>query len=59
MEVLPHEDRVVMVAILVAKEAANAGIPTFTFISAAANFPLVPSRYVTSKRSSILTVKLT
>ena len=49
----------VMVAILVAKEAAKAGVPTFTFISAAANFPLVPSRYVTSKRFPFLTVKLT
>jgi len=39
-----------IIAILVAKEAASAGVPTFTFISAAGNFPGVPSRYVTSKR---------
>ena len=39
-----------MLAILVAREAAKAGVPTFTFISAAANFPGIPSRYITSKR---------
>jgi hypothetical protein len=38
------------VAILVANEAAKAGVPAFTFISAAASFPGVPERYVTSKR---------
>jgi hypothetical protein len=39
-----------MIAILVANEAVKAGVSTFTFISAAANFPGVPRRYITSKR---------
>lgn len=39
-----------MIAILVAKEARKAGIDKFTFISAADTFPGIPRRYVTSKR---------
>jgi hypothetical protein len=49
-----------MVAILVAKEAVAAGIETLTFVSAAANFPGVPDRYITSKRyqnSPIILIK--
>jgi hypothetical protein len=39
-----------MIAILVANEAVKAGVSTFTFVSAAGNFPGVPHRYITSKR---------
>lgn len=39
-----------MIAILVAKEASTLGVPTFTYISAAGNFPGIPSRYITSKQ---------
>jgi hypothetical protein len=38
------------VAILVAREAVLAGVGTFTYISAAGNFPGIPARYITSKR---------
>lgn len=48
-----------IVAVLVAKEAAAVGVETFTFISAAANFPGVPSRYISSKRYHQSVAKLT
>jgi hypothetical protein len=35
---------------MVANEALEAGVSTFTYISAAANFPGIPERYITSKR---------
>ena len=41
---------ILMIAILVAKEASILGVPTFTYISAAGNFPGIPFRYITSKR---------
>jgi hypothetical protein len=39
-----------VLAIIVAKEALEAGVGTFTYISAAGNFPGIPERYITSKR---------
>ena len=36
--------------VLVAQEAANVGVSKFVFISAAATFPGVPMRYLSSKR---------
>ncbi|KAL2181588.1 uncharacterized protein P884DRAFT_234442 [Thermothelomyces heterothallicus CBS 202.75] len=39
-------------AILLAKEAAKAGVKTFGYVSAAAGAPVLPSRYVTTKREA-------
>ncbi|KAL2201222.1 hypothetical protein P885DRAFT_25523 [Corynascus similis CBS 632.67] len=38
--------------ILLAKEAAKAGVKAFGFVSAAAGAPVLPSRYVTTKREA-------
>jgi len=40
------------VAILAALEGLKAGVPVFTYISAAGNFPAIPARYLESKRYS-------
>lgn len=39
-------------AILLAKEANNAKVKTFGYISAAAGAPVLPSRYITTKREA-------
>ncbi|KAK4231517.1 isoflavone reductase IRL [Podospora fimiseda] len=39
-------------AILLAKEAAAAGVKAFGYISAAAGAPILPSRYITTKREA-------
>ncbi|KAL1839087.1 hypothetical protein VTJ49DRAFT_1888 [Mycothermus thermophilus] len=39
-------------AILLAKEAARAGVETFGFVSAAAGAPVLPSRYISTKREA-------
>ena len=39
-------------AILLAKEAAAAGVGTFGYVSAAAGAPVLPSRYITTKREA-------
>ncbi|KAL2271589.1 hypothetical protein VTJ83DRAFT_960 [Remersonia thermophila] len=39
-------------AILLAKEAVRAGVGTFGFVSAAAGAPVLPSRYITTKREA-------
>ncbi|KAK4032555.1 isoflavone reductase IRL [Parachaetomium inaequale] len=39
-------------AILLAKEAAKEGVKAFGFVSAAAGAPVLPSRYVTTKREA-------
>jgi hypothetical protein len=39
-----------IVAVLVAKQAAKVGVRRFVYVSAADKFPGVPQRYITSKR---------
>lgn len=39
-------------AILLAKEASAANVPNFVYISAAAGFALLPSRYISTKRQA-------
>lgn len=43
-------------AILLAKEAAAHRVPTFIYISAAAGAPVLPSRYITTKREAESTI---
>jgi uncharacterized protein YbjT (DUF2867 family) len=44
------------VAILLAREAAAHNVPALVYISAAASPPLVPARYITSKRAAESTI---
>ncbi|KAK1750736.1 isoflavone reductase IRL [Echria macrotheca] len=39
-------------ALLLAKEASQAGVKTFGYVSAAAGAPVLPSRYITTKREA-------
>jgi uncharacterized protein YbjT (DUF2867 family) len=45
-----------MVAILLARESAAANIKTFAYISAAAGAPILPSRYIVTKRAAESTI---
>ena len=44
-------------AILLAKEANASGAKTFAYISAAAGAPILPARYITTKRAAESTIK--
>lgn len=39
-------------AVSLAKESHNASVPTFLYISAAAGAPMLPARYITTKREA-------
>lgn len=41
-----------VVAIALAQESSNEHVPAFVFISAAAGAPILPSRYITTKREA-------
>ncbi|KAE8149018.1 hypothetical protein BDV25DRAFT_8106 [Aspergillus avenaceus] len=43
-------------AIALAQETSNEHVPTFVFISAAAGAPVLPSRYITTKREAETTI---
>ncbi|EKG15223.1 hypothetical protein MPH_07557 [Macrophomina phaseolina MS6] len=43
-------------AILLAKEASSHRVPTFVYISAAAGAPILPKRYITTKREAESTI---
>ena len=43
-------------AITLAHSASEAGVPTFIYISAAAGTPILPSRYITTKREAESTI---
>ncbi|KAF9890878.1 hypothetical protein FE257_005454 [Aspergillus nanangensis] len=43
-------------AIALAKESSDEHVPTFVFISAAAGAPMLPSRYITTKREAETTI---
>ncbi|OJJ44124.1 hypothetical protein ASPZODRAFT_72562 [Penicilliopsis zonata CBS 506.65] len=44
-------------AIALAQESTNEHVPTFVFISAAAGAPVLPARYITTKREAETTIK--
>ncbi|EIT83586.1 hypothetical protein AFCA_004170 [Aspergillus flavus] len=46
-------------AIALAQETSNEHVPTFVFISAAAGAPVLPSRYITTKREAETTISTT
>ena len=41
-----------LLAVSLAKESADAAVPTFLYISAAAGAPVLPSRYISTKREA-------
>ncbi|GIK03368.1 hypothetical protein Aspvir_007437 [Aspergillus viridinutans] len=43
-------------AIALAKESSNEHVPTFVYISAASGAPMLPSRYITTKREAETTI---
>ncbi|KAL4895582.1 hypothetical protein BDV59DRAFT_141490 [Aspergillus ambiguus] len=43
-------------AIALAQESSNEQVPTFVFISAAAGAPILPRRYITTKREAEMTI---
>lgn len=43
-------------AIVLAQESRNENVPTFVFISAAGGAPILPSRYITTKREAEETI---
>lgn len=45
-----------VVAIALAQESSNEHVPTFVYISAAAGAPILPSRYITTKREAETTI---
>lgn len=45
-----------MTAITLAQESSHASVPTFVFISAAAGTPILPTRYITTKRDAESTI---
>jgi uncharacterized protein YbjT (DUF2867 family) len=45
-----------MLAIALAQESFNEHVPTFVYISAAAGAPMLPSRYITTKREAETTI---
>lgn len=47
----------VLLAILLARESSSAKVPTFAYISAAAGAPILPARYITTKRAAESTIK--
>lgn len=46
-------------AILLARESSTAHVPTFVYISAAAGAPILPQRYITTKREAESTIAST
>lgn len=44
------------IAIALAQEASNVHVPTFVYISAAGGAPILPSRYITTKREAESTI---
>ena len=48
-----------MLAITLAQEASHAAIPSFVYISAAAGTPILPSRYISTKREAESTIAST
>ena len=46
-------------AITLAREANTAGVPSFAYISAAAGAPILPGRYITTKREAESTISTT
>lgn len=47
---------IVTVAIALAQESSTEHVPTFVYISAAAGAPILPSRYITTKREAETTI---
>lgn len=47
------------VAIALAQESSNEHVPAFVFISAAAGAPILPARYITTKREAEATITST
>lgn len=45
-----------MIAIALAQESSNEHVPTFVYISAAAGAPILPTRYITTKREAERTI---
>jgi uncharacterized protein YbjT (DUF2867 family) len=45
-----------MLAIALAQESSNEHVPAFVYISAAAGAPMLPSRYITTKREAETTI---
>lgn len=48
-----------MLAIALAQESSNEHVPAFVYISAAAGAPMLPSRYITTKREAEATISST
>lgn len=48
-----------MLAIALAQESSNEHVPVFIYISAAAGAPMLPSRYITTKREAETTISST
>lgn len=42
----------IIIAVSLAKESASKNVPTFLYISAAAGAPVLPARYITTKREA-------
>jgi len=45
-----------LIAIALAQESSNEHVPTFVYISAAAGAPILPARYITTKREAEQTI---
>src|ERR1700710_2839871 len=45
-----------MIAILLARESSTKKVPAFIYISAAAGAPVLPQRYITTKRAAESTI---
>lgn len=48
-----------ILAIALAQESSNEHVPAFVYISAAAGAPMLPSRYITTKREAEATISST